>query len=72
MGEIVSLNTTFDIWNALSRSYDSKTTSRIMGLKLNFIKLKRIGYLYLNIYLRLKMLLINFLLLVNQFLIEIT
>lgn len=30
MGEIVSLSTIADIWNSLRRSYDSKTTARIM------------------------------------------
>lgn len=31
MGEIVSLDTTSEIWNSLKRAYDSKTTTRIMG-----------------------------------------
>lgn len=43
MGEIVNLTTAFDIWNSLTRSYDSKTTARIMGLKTQLQKIRKDG-----------------------------
>ncbi|XP_022155181.1 uncharacterized protein LOC111022315 [Momordica charantia] len=43
MGEVVSLETTHDIWSSLTRVYDSKTTARIMGLKTELQNLRKDG-----------------------------
>lgn len=43
MGEIVSLDTASAIWKSLRCAYDSKTTTRTMGLKKQLQKIKKDG-----------------------------
>lgn len=43
MGEIVSLESVFEIWKSLTCSYDSNTNVRIMALKAQLQKIKKVG-----------------------------
>lgn len=68
MGEFVGYETDFDIWEALHTVYESCPN---VGLRSHFIKSGKMVSVSPNIWLKLRMLLINFLPLVNCYLIEI-